>query len=351
MVQGFEWDAKIVEAANANNLPVKEADVTKLEPKKLDQTYALHASPVCTNVSVANANASESQLDILSAEKVAEFITTWNETKAFSMENVMPYRNTKSFATICNALEKARYKYRFFNMPFANYGVPQTRERLILLAHKDYMPSIPTPTHSKEPDNLFKSKWIGWYEAIEDLIDTLPESQFAPWQLKRLGELDWFGAGLLPSGNANSNTFPVRKRNEPSQTQIAGGSNKAFLFNIDTNQSPKSNNEPSHTVGASQWKHQPKAFIVDGAAGSYGTTVTIRQEEEPVFTQTASMSHRVARAWLEQGRVVKMIPRANARFQSFPDSYILPENKTLAQKIIGNAVPPLGAYHFAKELQ
>lgn len=349
MIQGFEWDAEIVETANANGLPVKEADVTKLEPKKLNQTYALHASPVCTNVSVANSNASENDIDILSAEKVAEFITAWDETKAFSMENVMPYRNTKSFATICNALEKAKYKYRFFNMPFANYGVPQTRERLILLAHKDYMPSIPTPTHSKEPDNLFKDKWIGWYEAIEDLIDTLPESKFADWQLKRLEELDWFGTGLFPSGNVNANTFSDRKRDEPSQTQIAGGSNKAFLLSGENASSarPLDTNEPMVTLRARNSSHHAFIFRSDNTSSQrpYG-------KEEPAPTTTATeVLKSNTKAWLDQGRVVKMTPRANARFQSFHDSYILPDNKTLAQKIIGNAVPPLGAYHFAKELQ
>ena len=144
MAQGFEWDAQIVEVANTNGLPVKEADVTKLDPKKLESTYALHASPVCTNVSVANTSGKEEQLDIDAARKVAEFLTTWSDTKAFSMENVMPYQHTESFAIILNALELSGYQYRFFRMPFANYGVPQTRERLIVLAHKDYLPAIPS---------------------------------------------------------------------------------------------------------------------------------------------------------------------------------------------------------------
>jgi len=39
--------------------------------------------------------------------------------------------------------------------------------------------------------------------------------------------------------------------------------------------------------------------------------------------------------------VVKLTPRALARLQSFPDSYILPDKNTLACFGIGNAVPPL----------
>ena len=50
------------------------------------------------------------------------------------------------------------------------------------------------------------------------------------------------------------------------------------------------------------------------------------------------------------GRVVTMTPRALARFQSFPDSYVLPDSKTLAAKIIGNAVCPLGYQRIAEGL-
>ena len=46
------------------------------------------------------------------------------------------------------------------------------------------------------------------------------------------------------------------------------------------------------------------------------------------------------RAWID-GQVVKMTPRALARFQSFPDFYTLPDSQTLAGKVVGNAVPPL----------
>jgi len=33
---------------------------------------------------------------------------------------------------------------------------------------------------------MFHLPWVGWYAAIEDLIDTLPKTRPAPWQLARL---------------------------------------------------------------------------------------------------------------------------------------------------------------------
>jgi len=53
------------------------------------------------------------------------------------------------------------------------------------------------------------------------------------------------------------------------------------------------------------------------------------------------MPRQPARSWLDNGRIVKITPRGLARFQSVPDWYQLPENESLACKIIGNGLPPL----------
>lgn len=114
----------------------------------------------------------------------------------------------------------------------------------------------------------------------------------------------------------------------------------------------RSGSEPSPCVTA-HWLHRPsttpRAFILDGTALSGG--LTVRNENEPIFTVTASSDRRPIRAWLKQGRVVAMTPRALARFQSFPDSYTLPESRTLASTIVGNAVPPLFAQRLLKSIK
>jgi site-specific DNA-cytosine methylase len=68
----------------------------------------------------------------------------------------------------------------------------------------------------------------------------------------------------------------------------------------------------------------------------------MRADDAPCFTvTTGSGGKQPYRAWLALGRVVAMTPRAIARFQSFPDTYVLPERKGDALKVLGNAVPPL----------
>ena len=67
------------------------------------------------------------------------------------------------------------YFWTYDHVNAADYGVPQTRRRLILRASRGLLPFLPEPV-----------PWVGWYAAIEDLIPTLPESKLAPWQLARL---------------------------------------------------------------------------------------------------------------------------------------------------------------------
>lgn len=54
----------------------------------------------------------------------------------------------------------------------ADYGVPQTRERMILQARKGAI---------AWPEQMDR---VSWYTAIEDLLPALPQGQLAPWQRK-----------------------------------------------------------------------------------------------------------------------------------------------------------------------
>jgi site-specific DNA-cytosine methylase len=84
-----------------------------------------------------------------------------------------------------------------------------------------------------------------------------------------------------------------------------------------------------------------KAYLVDGTGNSYGATVTVVDGTNPANTVKASSGKKASRATTPSGRVVRMTPRALARFQTVPDDYALPEKNTLACKVIGNGVPCL----------
>lgn len=386
VVAGLEYDPDIAAVANANlGGHVRVGDVLDANPDDFPDCDLLHASPPCPSFSVAKADGKETDHDIAMARKVAEFVTV-KRPRLFTLENVRGYKDSQSFTIICEALRAAGYKWRVVVLNSADFGVPQTRMRLFILAGRDHLPPEPRPTHQKGAEGqptLFEvrlPKWIGWYEAIGDLVEGLPESKFAEWQLKRLP--DELRTMLLSSAFPESNGKKHFEADEPAYQPCTQALSRTRAFLVTKQEqcqkirdiNPRDQDEPSATVTADDYRRPssvPKAFIVPGGNQSARAI----QEEEPMFTigsvdrvgniprafiaavqgeasdyreesdpsPTITTAHGAAkyRACLPAGRVVKMTPRCLARFQSFPDSYALPEKDALACRIIGNAVPPL----------
>ena len=342
---GMELDPDLAAVANRNlGGHVRVGDILDADPADFPPVDVLHASPPCPSFSVAKANGKETPHDIALAEATARFVTILR-APVVTLENVWGYRNSKSWRIIADALNGAGYWFDVAHVNFADMSVPQTRKRMVVRALLGRMvPYLPQP----EP-------WVGWYEAIEDLIPTLPESQFAPWQLARLPE------ELTTALVTNQHNQP-NGQGEPALA-VAGqssGRTRAFLLGGQFGQPANGNGEarpaqlatdgPTFTVTAVN-KGDWRAFLVDGQ--------NCRTEEkgglsrvlsaEPALSVVAS--HKgLPRAWLSAGRVVSMTPRCLARFQTFPDWYELPSKNALACKGIGNAVPPLGYQKILKSI-
>jgi len=99
---------------------------------------------------------------------------------------------------------------------------------------------------------------------------------------------------------------------------------------------------PAMTMTAAQ---KPRAWLV-GEDSKIGMVA----DDQPSMTLVSSHRSGNTRAWLSAGRVVKMTPRALARFQSFPDSYVLPDRASLACTVIGNAVASLMMRRIVEQL-
>jgi DNA (cytosine-5)-methyltransferase 1 len=327
-IWGNELDDKIAAVARLNGLPVITADARSVNFEKLERPDHLHASPPCPNFSAAKHGAQETETDLQLARAVVRTIGHFNPD-TFTLENVPAYVHSQSFKMILDCLLKLGYFVDVRNLNAADFGVPQTRLRLWVRASKRLLSGYPAPM-----------KWVGWYEVIEDLIPSLPDTQFAPWQMARLPQE--YKDFLIGQGTRSVEL----EKHEPAQTITANsnqGGIKAFIFpgsgNTNISEATPGKgvryaDEPVTTVAAGGGGRIPMAFILSGGnAGTRGSKITLRNGDEPHHTVTASFDKSLSRGYVG-GRVVKMNVQALGRFQTVPDWY-----RGLTVKINGNGIP------------
>lgn len=299
-IWAVEHDPAIAEMYTTNHgAHVRMASVADVDPLALDRPDILWASPLCQAHSQARTNKAKPRFDGDVGESMLAYVKVLLP-RVVIIENVPPYQHTTVFKRLVTGLFESGYFVHWSIENAADYGVPQTRQRLILRAVRDgLVPTLP----NKQP-------WTNWYDAIADLIPTLPESQFADWQLKQLpAELNTLIADSANGGRA----LTIREQDNP-------------IFTI---------------TASHGYKCPVRAFLCD--IQNHQLTGRIhRTQDETAMTITANSNRASMRAWSE-GRTVKMTVRALARFQSVPDSYQLPKGVALGCKIVGNGVPCLMA--------
>jgi DNA (cytosine-5)-methyltransferase 1 len=340
---GIELDSAIADVNRRNGGHCLTADILDIDPADFVGWWLYHFSPRCPRFSSARSSKSkqniyqrisdlsrfqrllngEDEIDLHHSRKIVQFIKE-GRPEFFTLENVWAYQKSLSFMNSWYALLEEGYGVDWWHLNAADYGVPQSRKRMIVIARRDgRRPAKPWPTHSKNGD-MFTQPWRGWHEAIEDLIPDLPESQFADWQMDRMpNELEVdrpantvcssLGGGMPKAwlvGHSSVN-LGLAEEDAPSFTVTTYSSKaRAFVLGQGSYSKPKGGADPADTVTANTNQTGVKAFIVDSQAS------------------------------ITSGRVVSMTPRCLARFQDFPDWFALPDNRALACRGIGNALPP-----------
>lgn len=212
--------------------------------------------------------------------------------KFIIMENVKGILTLEHGAYLQNVLailKEAGYEagYKLINM--ADFGVPEIRERVIIVGNRLGLPvEFPTPDHSDNPDDCLPS-WENCWDAIKDLAEMPDAPEFNHVALKHT-EKNIERYKLIPEGGRLpedklppelyrknfGNTFKRLSRQRPALTMVPG--NDAF---------------PIHPT--------------------LNRTLTVREA---------------------------------ARIQTFPDSMIFEGSRRQQGHQVGNAVPPL----FSKKL-
>lgn len=336
---GLEYDPSVAEIYKENIGEVFVQDILESNPFKFEKVDLLHASPVCKSFSTANANKGEKQLDIDCAKKTAEFIQVL-QPPVFTLENVQAYGKSKAFNIIVEMLYSLGYWVNYQVLNSADFGVPQSRHRLILMAVKSgFIPPLPP-----------RQKHIGWYEAIADLVHDLPDSRLADWQLRALP--NEIKEHLLLSQNRNNfdnSEVGSSKANQPSFTLTASMGNHVTRAILIENTGARSD-RPLQTKQADQpcWTlramgqdghyHRANALLIHPTDQR---TMPIVKAINPAFTLTSNQGGNYVKALLENAKVKALDIACLASLQSFPRDWKWSGKKSVDGLGIGNSVPPL----------
>lgn len=216
--------------------------------------------------------------------------------KMFIAENVDGIRNSRkniagenvdrsALDTILDDFNSAGYNVQYHVLNSADYGVPQTRRRVIIMGIRKDLGTIEDefyPEKLYSSDNSTPLKWRTAYDGIEDLWDEINNPKFPNHTIK-----DYSKAKFYPGKKMQGNNRISKDKPAPTIRSEHHG-------NIE---------------------------------GHYNTT----KADENDMTGWRRLSVREC-----------------ARLQSFPDSYVFVSAASSAYKAIGNAVPPVMAWHIAR---
>jgi len=261
-------------------------------------------------------------------------------------------------------LQKMGYHVWTGKLNAADYGVPQTRERAILIASRARRVARPEPTHydDRKGTQLWGTPWVSMAEALgwgatgraaptvtaggtktggaepfgHRDRDALKATQEAgQWALRKER-----GQGLLERGGARRD-HPL---DEPAPTVTAGvaGSGPRLSWVLHTNRGQ----EPDGSRQTADPQTAPAPALTSKSGGQWvfrnnnNNNACERSLDEPAGT--LFFGHRSNWAAFQAGQEsVRITVEEAAVLQSFPADYPWQGTKTKRFEQVGNAVPPL----------
>lgn len=244
--------------------------------------------------------------------------------RVFVMENVvglLTHNNGETLNVIQECFHNLGYDTEWRILNAANFGVPQKRERFILIGvQRGGQIIFPNAINS------FEGRTIGYKDKSKMVITTnqLPNA---------LSVMD--AISDLPFLNSGEEVQCYDKPPENDyQRQRRKNSNSLTLHKA-TNHPPKMLEIIKHS--GDNINCIPKHLITSGFSNCYSRL----SANEPSSTLTIKFTNPASSKCIHPCQERALTPREGARIQSFNDDYIFcgPRTKIISQ--IGNAVPPL----------
>ncbi len=244
--------------------------------------------------------------------------------RVFVMENVvglLTFNQGDTLSTIEKCFRQLGYSTDWRILNAAHFGVPQKRERFIMIGRRDRGPiSFPSPTHA------YLGKGIG-YRDRSRMITGHVDLPAALTVMDAIGD--------LPPVEPGKQVARYRKK-PATQYQIdRRGACSELTHHVATNHNPKLLEVIRHA--GDNINSIPEDMVSSGFSSCYSRL----NPNEPANTITVKFTSPASSRCIHPFQDRAITPREAARLQGFDDSFHFCGSKTDIAYQIGNAVPPL----------
>lgn len=318
-----EIEPDIAKAYSINHPKVNmlNCDINSLTEEKLKENLngqtidLIVGGPPCQSYSTLGKRQMDERANLfLQYKRVLQIL----KPKAFVFENVtglLSMDKGKLFPKIQKEFEDLGYKLKFKVLNSVDYGVPQVRERVILVGiqHENNF-EYPKATHGEG---------LKPYVTLEDAIGDLPKIKS--------------GETCNEYSNKSNNDFLKFVRNNGNTlTEHSAPNNGIHLIKI------------MEALGDGESKDDLPESI--RPKSGYGNTYAKLWWKKPSTTITRNFACPSSSRCIHPRDSRAMSIREGARLQSFPDDYKFYGSDGMKRLEIGNAVPPLLSLAIAKEM-
>lgn len=317
----IEKDISIAYSLNHPNVQMINCDICDLTEEKLNEVLEgqsvdiIVGGPPCQSYSTLGKRQMDGRANLfMQYKRILQIL----QPKAFVFENVsglLSMDGGRLFPKIQSEFEEIGYNLKYKLLDAVDFGVPQHRERVILVGFKGLNCfEYPLPTHGEG---------LKPYVTLEDAIGDLP---------------------ILKSGQ-NSNVYASPASND--FLSFVRGNNMTL-----TEHSAPKNGEHLIKIMEALKDGQSKDDLPEEIRpkSGYGNTYAKLWWKKPSTTITRNFACPSSSRCIHPRDSRAMTIREGARLQSFPDDYKFYGSDGMKRLEIGNAVPPLLSIAIAKQI-